>query len=122
MTLMVNGTLWAVLNQIFHMPCIFHLITGLYCPGCGGTRAVKYLLTGQIGKSLQYHPLVLYTAAVVLAEVVSALAAKKADRPEWYLGHEKLFIYLGLGIILVNWIVKNYFLVVKGIDLLPVPI
>lgn len=67
-------------------------------------------------------PLVLYTAAVVLAEVVSALAAKKADRPEWYLGHEKLFIYLGLGIILVNWIVKNYFLVVKGIDLLPMPI
>lgn len=100
------------------MPCIFQTVTGLYCPGCGGTRAVKYLLTGQIAKSLQYHPLVLYTAVIVAWETVSAMIAKKTRRPECYLGHEKAFIYLGVGIILLNWIVKNYLLVVKGIDLL----
>lgn len=102
------------------MPCIFQAVTGLYCPGCGGTRAVKYLLTGQIAKSLQYHPLVLYTAVIVTLEAVSAVIAKKTGRPERYLGHEKAWIYLGVGIILVNWIVKNYLLVAKGIDLLSV--
>lgn len=117
---MANGRLWDILYWILHMPCMFQLMTGLYCPGCGGTRAVKYLLTGQFGKSLQYHPLVLYTAAVVLAEAASAVAAKKAGKPEWYLGHEHFFIYLGVGIVLVNWIVKNYLLAVKGIDLMPV--
>lgn len=120
MALIANGNLRDLLYWMIHMPCIFHLITGLYCPGCGGTRAAKYLLTGQLGKSLQYHPLVLYTAAVVLLEMASAVIAKKTGKPERYLGHEKLFIYLGVGIILLNWIVKNYLLVAKGIDLLPV--
>lgn len=102
------------------MPCIFQLVTGLYCPGCGGTRAVKYLLTGQIAKSLQYHPLVLYTSAVVCLEVISAVIAKRTGKPEYYLGHEKALIYLGVGIILLNWVVKNYLLLAKGIDLLAV--
>lgn len=109
-----------ILYWIIHMPCMFQTVTGLYCPGCGGTRAVRYLLTGQIGKSLQYHPLVFYTAVVVLAEAGSAVIARKTGKPERYLGHEKLLLYLGVGIILLNWIVKNYLLVAKGIDLLPV--
>lgn len=120
MVLMAAGRLKDIFYWMIHMPCMFRFVTGLYCPGCGGTRAVKYLLTGQILKSLQYHPLVLYTALVVLAEAASAMAAKKTGKAKLYLGHEKLFIYLGVGIILMNWIVKNYLLVVKGIDLLPV--
>lgn len=117
---MEHWNLKAILYWMIHMPCIFQAVTGLYCPGCGGTRAVKYLLTGQIAKSLQYHPLVLYTVVIVTLEAVSAVIAKKTGRPERYLGHEKAWIYLGVGIILVNWIVKNYLLVAKGIDLLSV--
>lgn len=120
MMLMAQVSLRDILYWMIHMPCIFQLLTGMYCPGCGGTRAVRYLLIGQFGKSLQYHPLVLYTAVVVLLEVLSAVVARVTGRPERYLGHEKLFIYLGAGIILGNWVVRNYLLVVKGIDLLPV--
>ncbi|MBQ2106068.1 MAG: DUF2752 domain-containing protein, partial [Lachnospiraceae bacterium] len=28
------------------MPCVVQELTGLYCPGCGGTRALKALLKG----------------------------------------------------------------------------
>lgn len=111
-----------ILRGIFHMPCLFQLVTGLYCPGCGGTRAAVYLLRGQVITSLVYHPLVLYTALVVMAETISALAAKKTGKTAYYLGHETLFIYIGAGIILVNWIVKNVLLVGFGIDLLAVPL
>ena len=86
-------------------PCLFHLLTGLYCPGCGGTRAVRAMAAGNLRLSFQYHPLVLYTAA--------------AKNPRWYLGHETLFVYIAAGIIVVNWICKNVLLVFFGIDLLP---
>ena len=75
-------------------PCLFHLITGFYCPGCGGTRAVKYLLHGQILKSIRYRPLVFY-------------AVKRYQE----------FVYLGVVVILINWVLKNI-LLLYGIDLL----
>lgn len=109
-----------ILRALLHAPCVFHLLTGLYCPGCGGTRAVRYLLKGQLGNSVQYHPLILYMAVIVLAEFVSAGLTKVTGKPKWRLGCEKLLIAIAVGIVLVNWFWKNYMLVVYGIDLLPV--
>ncbi len=40
-------------------PCMFHKLTGLSCPGCGGTRAMAALLTGQWKQALEYNPLIL---------------------------------------------------------------
>ena len=40
-------------------PCFIYSLTGWYCPGCGGTRAVKALLCGRLFDSIyiirQYH-------------------------------------------------------------------
>ena len=76
-------------------PCLFHLLTGLYCPGCGGTRAVRAMAAGNLRLSFQYHPLVLYTAAVLTVELLSLAISKAAKNPRWYLGHETLFVYSG---------------------------
>lgn len=103
---------------LFHMPCLFHLLTGLYCPGCGGTRAVISLMHGQVRQSLVYHPLVLYMAVMVAVELLSALVAKKTGKTRYYLGHEHFFICVGVAIVVVNWVVKNVMLVGFGIDLL----
>lgn len=99
-------------------PCLFHLFTGLYCPGCGGTRAVGALLKGKFGLSLRCHPLVLYTAAVAAAELASLTLSRIFKKPRWYLGHERLFANIGAGIVAVNWIYKNVMLVFFDIDLL----
>ena len=55
----------------FRIPCLFQLMTGLYCPGCGGTRAVKALLAGHPVLSFLYHPLVLCTAVTAAVFAVS---------------------------------------------------
>lgn len=99
-------------------PCLFQRLTNLYCPGCGGTRAVLALLRGDVLLSLKYHPLVVYGAAVLSAELASWLAARKLKNPRYYLGHEMMFIGIGVAIILINWGFKNYMLAVRGIDLL----
>lgn len=57
--------------RIFWPPCLFHLFTGYYCPGCGGTRSALALFHGQIVKSIVYHPVVPYGAGLFLWALVS---------------------------------------------------
>ena len=39
--------------------CMFHQLTGLYCPGCGATRALSALLHGDIKASLHNNLLLI---------------------------------------------------------------
>lgn len=44
-------------NSEWSMQCSFHQITGMQCPGCGGQRALHYLLHGELLKALRYNAL-----------------------------------------------------------------
>ena len=46
-----------LVNVLFHAFCPMVIFTGLPCPACGMTRALFYLLTGNISASVQMHPL-----------------------------------------------------------------
>lgn len=100
-------------------PCLFQVTTGLYCPGCGGTRATFFLLHGELMKSLQYHPLVPYMALVAVLELGSYALSRIFKKPGIFVERYAMFTYIGIGIVVVNWMFKNYMLVARGIDLLP---
>jgi hypothetical protein len=40
----------------FFPECPFHRLTGLYCPGCGSTRALYQLLHGHLSQAVAYNP------------------------------------------------------------------
>ncbi|WP_079415603.1 DUF2752 domain-containing protein [Paenibacillus ferrarius] len=40
------------------IPCIFHAVTGLYCPGCGITRVALSLLKWDFYQAFRFNPLV----------------------------------------------------------------
>jgi hypothetical protein len=52
--------------------CPFHVLTGWYCPGCGSTRAVHYLLRGNLSVSFRCNPILI---PIILA--VSMLFLKR---------------------------------------------
>ena len=80
------------------IPCLFHELTGFYCPGCGGTRAVLALLAGHPVLSFLYHPLVPYCALVALVFAVSYAIYWKTKDPRFRLYLSDAYVHVGLGI------------------------
>lgn len=39
------------------LPCVVHSLTGLYCPGCGASRALSSLLRLDFYRALRWNPL-----------------------------------------------------------------
>ena len=88
--------------------CVLYRLFGVYCPGCGGTRAVNALLHGHIITSLWYHPLIIYCVALYLGYIIS-----------WTFARFRLFglrrgmrfragyLYGMLAVVVVNFVLKN---------------
>ena len=97
------------------VPCLFHLLTGAYCPGCGGTRAFKSLLRGRFLLSALYHPLVPYAAIAAPSLFLWYVYCRKKKKPFrqtcW-----KAALFVGAVLLGANFLVKNY-LLFRGIDL-----
>lgn len=50
--------------------CMFYQWTGLYCPGCGSTRALSALLHGDIGASLHNNILLIPGGTLLIVLIV----------------------------------------------------
>ena len=50
--------LFVVITDI-KIPCLFYVVTGLHCPGCGVTRMSVALLQFNFKKAFYYHPVLL---------------------------------------------------------------
>ena len=97
----------------YYPPCAFRLITGFYCPGCGGTRAVKALLAGDFLSSVRLHPFVPYTALLGIWFMVSQTIERiSRGRVKIGMHFRMVYLWIALAIILVNWIVQNLLLLV----------
>lgn len=88
--------------------CVLWTFLGIYCPGCGGTRAVRSLLGGHLVKSFLYHPLVPYCAALYAVFMITWTLAKLhlfgvKEGLKFRVG----YFYGMLVIIAVNFILKN---------------
>lgn len=42
------------------IPCVFHRFTGLYCPGCGMTRALISLIQFNPHQAIRYNALIIF--------------------------------------------------------------
>lgn len=90
------------------LPCIFHTVTGLYCPGCGGTRAVRLLCQGHIVESLYYHPFVLYGALLYVWFMISnSIEYLSGGRVKIGMRYRKWYVVLGVIILALNFAIKN---------------
>ncbi len=108
------------------IPCMLHEMTGYYCPGCGGTRSVRVLLHGDILLSLYYFPPLipgLLLGAVFMARAfytkhfdAAHFAKTNKHSPFALSGDGKMlkWVYIWIGLVFVQCIVKNAALLFWG--------
>ena len=63
-----------------YVPCIFRKITHLYCPGCGITRMLAAILTGDFYQALRYNPLICILLPLVIVYLVDYLINQARGR------------------------------------------
>ena len=98
--------------------CAFLKTTHMYCPGCGGTRAVFSLLAGNVIKSLCYNPAVVLGALLVLYYEITVIMTICSKKGRVYYCRSPWPVYIYVLIVLIFAVVRDVLLVVFGIDLL----
>ena len=58
--------------------CVMHRVSGLWCPLCGGTRALRSLLHGDVMTALGYNPFAPVVLALALAVALRWLLRRRA--------------------------------------------
>ncbi len=114
--LLVLGRIYAgeEIIPVYPRPCPFLELTGLCCPGCGGTRALRALLHGRLGESLRFHPAVVPAVLLyfgyMLSQALWRIRGGKGKLMTW----NDLYLYALLAVILLQWIVKNIILLASA--------
>ncbi len=62
-------------------PCLFHTLTGWWCPGCGMTRATHRLLHGDVVGAIRYNVLLPFVVLLITLAWVDSYARSTGRRP-----------------------------------------
>lgn len=120
MLLMFIGMLLQVKGIIPKTSCAFLNATHMYCPGCGGTRALFSLLHLRIKNSLCYNPAVILGALLLLYYEITVFMTLLSKEEKKYYSESPFPIYVYVSLVLIYTIVRNVLLVVFSIDMLSV--
>ena len=82
--------------------CPLHRTTGLWCPLCGGTRATRELMHGDLWAAMGYNPFALVLEAVVVLLVARwLLASARGLRRPLVTGREGILLGAALAVFAV---------------------
>jgi hypothetical protein len=86
----------------FYPVCQFHLLTGLYCPGCGATRASYQLLHGNILAALRDNALFVLSLPMLAARGIWVLNRQRRRQPvRFFIPPVALWVFLVVALVFV---------------------
>lgn len=89
------------------VPCLFHRLTGLQCPGCGSTRAVLALLRLDISAAVSYNLMFPLTALYLIFVYLRCAAACLKTGRFSYRSPAPAIDCMFLGLLLLWWVIRN---------------
>lgn len=109
---------WTTGFHIELSPCVFLKVLHLYCPGCGGTRAVYAMARLDVIRSFCCHPMVPYVAAIYTYYYIGAIITIVKNNGKVYYHLHLWMLYVAVAIMVVQWIFKNLLAVIWHVDYL----
>ena len=89
-------------------PCLFRLMTGLYCPGCGSTRALYQLLHGRILEALDLNAmLVVFLGSGAVLAIIRTVRFRTNRARQTDTGIRLGWLWIFFGIILLFGVARN---------------
>lgn len=117
-TYLILYVLGIPVTKVYPYDCSLYSTVGLYCAGCGGTRAVEYFMQGKLIQSFLYHPAVPYSALLAGCYMIShTLNIVTRGRIKAML-FRPVYFYVLIAVILVQWFVKDALIIISGTYLL----
>lgn len=90
----------------------------IYCPGCGGTRALLALIDGKILTSLYYNPLVICIIFDIVFSIITVYIEKFSYNKSRFMQYRITIKIINLIVILLLFVVRNILLIYFDVDLL----
>jgi len=108
---------WADTHAPLLFACQVRRRLGLYCPACGGSRAVMCLWRLDLVGALHYYPPVVLCAALVLALDVRLLLNIFCNTDRFTRTYRARAFLSVPALMLLTWVVRTVCLVGFGVDL-----
>lgn len=99
-------------------PCGLRQLFGIYCPGCGGTRALIALFHGHFLRSLICNPAIILGGLLILYYEIGVILTLKKKNEKRYFYHRKWPLYSYLMVVAIFAIIRDILLVGFQFDML----
>jgi hypothetical protein len=83
------------------IPCVFHTVFGLYCPGCGITRMIFSIMQLDFYQAFRYNALMFIFTPFIIFFAGDLIIAYLYDRKTKFFGKVPNFVWIILTIICV---------------------
>lgn len=101
--LIVVSLVYYFLNHKYNIgiPCLFHKITNLYCPGCGITRMIFSIIELDFYQAFRYNPLLfILLICYLIIKLIEIIRKKK-------IAFKPIYSYYLLFITIIYGILRN---------------